>query len=189
MTENRGPMTEEKSFQQEVEQRSGQNIKPCYQCFKCFAGCTMADHMDKKPNGILRMIQYEEREKVLKSKDIWYCVSCKKCGVRCPNNVDMSVVFDTLREMSLESGYAYEVERKIPVIHEEFIRNIKMFGRLHEASFFVAYMIRSLDLFSNLPSGIPLMLRGKLPIMPRQIKGIDELREMVDKTYRTKKKT
>ncbi|MFC1582100.1 4Fe-4S dicluster domain-containing protein [Planctomycetota bacterium] len=176
------------AFADEIIARSGQNIKLCYQCLKCFAGCTMAEYMDKKPNGIIRLIQYGQREKVLSHKDLWYCVTCKKCGLRCPNDIDMSVVFDALREMSLIEGKAYEAERKIPVIHEEFVRTIKMFGRLHEAFFFVMYMVRSLDLFSNLTSGVLLFKRAKLPLMPSQIKGIDEFREMFDKVYQPKDK-
>ena len=175
------------NFAQEVIDKSGQNIKLCYQCMKCFAGCTMAEYMEKKPNGIIRLIQYGEKDKVLKNKDLWYCVSCKKCGTRCPNDIDMSAVFDTLREMSLESGLAYESERKIPVIHEEFVRTLKMFGRLHEAIFFVMYMVRSMDLFSNLASGLLLFKRGKLPLTPSQIREIDEFREMYDKMYKPKK--
>ena len=181
-------MTEERDFLEEVSERSGQNLNLCYQCLKCFVGCTMAEYMEKKPNGILRLIQYGEKEKVLSHRDIWYCVSCKKCGVRCPNGIDMGAVFDTLREMSLEVGLAYEAERKIPVIHEEFIRAVKMFGRLHEAIFFVMYMFRSLDLFSNLPSGILLFMREKLPLIPSQIREIDDFRAMMDKTYAPSRK-
>lgn len=174
-------------FAQDIIARSGQNIQRCYQCLKCFVGCTMAEYMEKKPNGILRLIQYGERQKVLSHKDIWYCVSCKKCGVRCPNDIDMGIVFDTLREMSMEAGLAYESEIKIPVIHEEFVRSIAMFGRLHEAIFFVMYMARSLDLFSNLPSGLKLFMRNKLPIFPTQIREITDFRDMFNANYRRKR--
>jgi len=173
-------------FAEEIMARSGQNIQRCYQCLKCFAGCTMAEHMEKKPNGILRLIQYGAKTQVLSHKDIWYCVSCKKCGTRCPNDIDMGAVFDTLREMSLEHGLAYESEMKIPIIHEEFIRTLELFGRLHEAFFFVMYMARSLDLFSNLPSGLQLFIRGKLPILPSQNREIEEVREMYRETYHPK---
>lgn len=179
-------LTKDPNFAEEIIARTDQNIKLCYQCLKCFAGCTMAEYMEKKPNGIIRLIQYGEKKKVLSHKDIWYCVSCKKCGVRCPNDIDMSVVFDMLREMSLESGLAYESELKIPVIHEEFVRTLDLFGRLHEAFFFVMYMARSLDLFSNLPSGLMLFKRGKLPILPSQNRDIQEIRDMFKKTYSPK---
>jgi len=179
-------MERDKTFAEEVQERSGQNIKLCYQCLKCFVGCPLAGHMDYKPNTVIRMVQYGQREKVLSSHAIWLCVSCMTCGVRCPNEIDMSAVMDTLREMSQEDGHAYDAERNVVVLHEEFVRNIKLWGRLHEATFFMPYMVRSLDLFSNASSGIQLMMRGKLPIIPGQIKGIDAIRKLYAECHKTK---
>jgi heterodisulfide reductase subunit C len=175
------------SFRIEVEGRSGQNIRACYQCLKCFAGCPMSRYMDYKPNALIRMIQYGEKEKVLKSRAIWLCVSCMTCGVRCPNEVDMSVVMDTIREMSREEVLDYENEKRLVMLHEEFLRSIKMWGRLHEVTFFMAYMIKSLDFFSNMSSGITLMSKGKLPMIPKPIKGIRDIRKLFKKSFKTKK--
>ena len=58
-------MTEYKTFAEEVEARSGQKLNLCYQCLKCFVGCPMCNYMDYKPNTIIRMIQYGEKEKLL----------------------------------------------------------------------------------------------------------------------------
>jgi heterodisulfide reductase subunit C len=178
-------MTIDTSFSREVEERSGQNIRVCYQCLKCFAGCPMSRYMDHKPNSLIRMIQYGEREKVLKSHAIWLCVSCMTCGVRCPNEVDMSVVMDTVREMSREEGMDYEAEKRLVMLHEEFLRSIKMWGRLHEVTFFMAYMLKSLDFFSNMSSGITLMSKGKLPMIPKPIRGIRNIWKLYKKAYKT----
>ena len=179
-------MKTDRDFGAEVQERSGQNIKLCYQCLKCFVGCPVSKYMDYKPNSIIRMIQYGQREKVLTSHAIWLCVSCMTCGVRCPNDIDMSSVFDTLREMSREDGHSHGAERNVVLLHEEFVRNVKMWGRLHEATFFMPYMLRSLDFFSNMGSGIALMLRGKLPIIPKQIRGIEEIWKLYREGYKTK---
>jgi heterodisulfide reductase subunit C len=175
-----------KSFDDEIEARSGQNIRLCYQCLKCFAGCPVSRYMDYKPNAVIRLIQYGERKKVLSSHAIWLCVSCMTCGARCPNDIDMGAVFDTLREMSREAGLAYKSERTVVILHEEFVRNVGMWGRLHEATFFLPHMIRSLDIFSNLPQGLLLMSRAKLPFIPRQIKGIKEIWRLYGKGFKTK---
>ena len=172
----------DKQFRVEIEERSGQNIKPCYQCLKCFAGCPVAGHMDIKPNGLIRMIQYGMKDRVLKSHAIWLCVSCMTCGVRCPNDIDMSVVFDTLREMAIEAGYSYESEPNVVKIHEEFVRSIKTWGRLHEVSFFMIYMARSLDL-SCIPFGLKIMAKGKFPLKPVKIDGVDEIQKIHDESY------
>ena len=179
-------MRTHRNFGDEVQERSGQNLRLCYQCLKCSVGCPLSSHMEFEPNRVIRMIQYGEKAKVLKSHAIWLCVSCMTCGARCPNEIDMSAIMDTLREMSLEEGYAYEAERRVVLLHEEFVRSVKLWGRLHEVTFFIPYIVRSLDLFSNAVSGIQLMARGKLPMIPKQIKGIEEIRKLYDEAYKTK---
>ncbi len=176
----------DKDFIKEVQERSGQNIKTCYQCLKCSVGCPVFPYMEFKTNSVIRLIQYGEREKVLRSSSIWLCVSCMTCGVRCPNEIDMSAVMDTLREMSIEDNYAYEADRRVVILHEEFVRSVKMWGRLHEVTFFIPYMVRSLDLFSNMGTALALMPRGKFPLMPKQIEGIEEIRQLFDRAYKTK---
>ena len=179
-------MNGDTSFVREVEERSGQKLQACYQCLKCSAGCPLSSHMEFKPSAVIRLIQYGESERVLKSHAIWLCVSCMTCGVRCPNQVDMSVVMDTLREMSCERGHALVAEKRVVMLHQEFVRSIKFWGRLHEATFFMAYMARSLDLLSNMASGITLMSKGKIPLLPRAIKGVKGLRRMYGEAYKTK---
>ena len=63
-------MAVDTSFIQEVESRSGQNLRACYQCMKCSAGCPLSSHMEVKPHALIRQIQYGEREKVLKSRSV-----------------------------------------------------------------------------------------------------------------------
>jgi heterodisulfide reductase subunit C len=175
------------TFAQEVTARSGQNISLCYQCYKCGAGCTVSRYAEYRPNSIIRLIQYGKKEEVLKSHMIWLCVSCMTCGVRCPNNIDMSAVMDTLREMSQEAGFQYQAERTVVILHQEFVRNVSMWGRLHEVTFFIPHMVRSLDLFGNLVQGLLLIMRNKLPFIPKQIKSIDEIWRLYKNGYKTKK--
>ena len=179
-------MNKDVNFAEQVIERSGQNIKVCYQCLKCFSGCLVSKYMDYKPNSIIRLIQYGMKEKVLKSHAIWLCVSCMTCGVRCPNDIDMSSVFDTLREMSREENYAYESEKRVVQLHEEFLRSIRMWVRLSELTFYMGYMIRSLDIAGNIPSAVTLLSKGKIPIIPTQIHGIEEYWDMFEAAYKTK---
>lgn len=174
------------SFATAVQERSGENLPLCYQCLKCTAGCPLSSHMDFKPNNIIRMIQYGQRERVLKSHAIWFCVSCMTCGVRCPNGVDISAIMDTLREMAIEAGYAYAAEKKVVQLHEEFVRSIKLWGRLHEVTFYIGYMARSLDILASLPAGLTLLARGKLPFLPKRIKGAKQIKRLYKKAYKTK---
>ena len=177
----------DKSFGKEVEERSGQKIKLCYQCLKCFVGCPVSPYMDFKPNSIIRMIQYGQREKVLKSHAIWLCVSCLTCGTRCPNEIDMSIVMDTLREMAIESGYHYDAEKNVVLLHEAFVKSIKGWGRVHEATMLAGYKLRSKELFTDMSAAVKLIMKGKIPFIPKKIEGIEEVRELFEKSYKAPK--
>ena len=107
-------------FAAEVQERSGQNIKLCYQCLKCSVGCPLSSHMEFNPNRVIRMIQYGQREKVLRSHAIWLCVSCMTCGVRCPNEIDIARVMESLRWLAAAEK-SEPAEKGIELFHRLFL--------------------------------------------------------------------
>lgn len=171
------------AFLQEAEDRCGQNLRLCYQCLKCTAGCPTAPYMDFNPNTIVRMIQLGLKQEVLESTAIWLCVSCEACGTRCPNEIDIGVLMDALREMSLEEGYRAQ-DANIVALHNAFMESIKRGGRVHEATMLMEYKLRSGDYWTDLIPGIRLFMKGKIPLFPGRIKGIDSIREMYEKTQK-----
>lgn len=92
------------SFVAKVEQVSGQKLLACYQCGKCSAGCPMAAHMDILPNQVIRMAQLGMQQKLLASRTIWTCVSCLTCNSRCPKNIRIAEVIESLRQTALRNG-------------------------------------------------------------------------------------
>ena len=92
----------------EIAERPGaENIRKCYACGTCTAGCPVF-HVEHKynPRKIIRMILMGMREQVLSSKVIWLCLRCYTCTANCPHDVDFSNIMMTLREMAIEDGYA-----------------------------------------------------------------------------------
>jgi len=172
-----------RAFLQEAQDRCGQSLRLCYQCLKCTAGCPTAPYMDFNPNTIVRMIQLGLKQEVLESKAIWLCVSCETCGTRCPNEIDIGVLMDALREMSLEKGYRAH-EANIVALHHAFMESIRRFGRVHEATMLMEYKLRSRDLWTDLVPGMKLFMKGKIPLIPGRIKGMKAIREMYRKTQR-----
>jgi heterodisulfide reductase subunit C len=86
-----------RAFVAEIEKVSGQKLLACYQCGKCSAGCPMAAHMDVLPNQMIRMAQLGMRDQLLAAKSIWMCVSCLTCNSRCPKNIKIAEVIESLR--------------------------------------------------------------------------------------------
>jgi heterodisulfide reductase subunit C len=141
--------------------------------------------MDYTPNALIRLIQYGQREKVLNSHAIWLCVSCWTCGTRCPNEIDMGIIMDTLREMAIEGGFV--ADRNIVLLHQEFVESIRRMGRVHEATMLAFYKLKSRDLMTDVGPGLRLFLKGKIPILPSRVRGIEEIRHIFEKTYKTVK--
>lgn len=91
-------------FVAKLEKASGQKLLACYQCGKCSAGCPMAAHMDVMPNQIIRMAQLGMQQQLLATRSIWTCISCMTCNSRCPKNIRIAEVMESLREMALRTG-------------------------------------------------------------------------------------
>jgi len=167
----------ENSFLWEVVQASGEKLQACYQCQKCSSGCPVAYAMDLLPNQILRHIQYKHRERVLSSKTIWICASCYTCSVRCPNNIDIAKIMDTLRHLAIRSGFP-PGEKDIPLFHSVFLNTIKSKGRIHELSLILQLKFKTRDFLKDAALGWKMFRRGKIKLLPSTLRGGREVREI-----------
>ncbi len=96
-----------------IKEISGEDVRACYQCGKCTAGCPLSSAMDLMPNQILRLLQLGEYDQVLQCRTIWHCASCLTCASRCPKAVDPARVMEALRTILMRRG-AVHVE--IPTV-------------------------------------------------------------------------
>jgi heterodisulfide reductase subunit C len=167
-------------FLEKAKKRSGEDLSLCYQCLKCTAGCPTAAMMDIRPNNLIRMIQMGMKEAVLGSSAIWLCVSCETCGTRCPNEIDIGVLMDALKEMAIEEG-VHAREKNIHLLHEAFVQSIRRGGRVHEATMLIDYKLRSRDFLTDLVPGMKMFLKGKIPLLPDFIKGRQEIKKIFEK--------
>jgi heterodisulfide reductase subunit C len=169
------------SFAVEMQERSGENVFRCYYCQKCTVGCPTAYAMDYQPAQVLKMIQLGMREPLFKSSSPWLCVGCETCGTRCPNEIRLAPVMDTLKYMALEAGYAPS-ETTVYALHRSFLDSIKLFGRVHETTMLAEYVLRSRDIFSivrsNMGVALTLLVNRKIPILPERVKGLDQVKEL-----------
>lgn len=165
------------AFLRTAETLSHENIRLCYYCLKCTAGCPTAYAMDYGPAHILKLVQLGQKDTVLRSKAIWLCIGCETCWTRCPNGIAAGHVMDALKQIAVREGYA-PAERRVLVLHRQFLTSIRLFGRVHELSMLGLYKLLSGDLFTDLDLGARMFLRGKIPILPERIKGIAKIRRL-----------
>ena len=161
----------------EVMQLSGESAGLCYHCHKCTAGCPVVGSMSFGPDRILRMVALDQREPLLRSRDIWLCAGCYTCATRCPNGIDISKVMDGLRQIAVREGIPAG-ERDALLFHRLFLSVVQRLGRSHEASMLGLFKILShVPFFNDLGAGIGLFRRGKVPLLPER-SNTGEVREI-----------
>jgi heterodisulfide reductase subunit C len=149
-----------------VGEQSGVHVQDCYQCGKCTAGCPVSSFMDLMPRQVMRGIQLGQAETVLRSSAIWLCAGCETCSARCPMEIDVARVMDTLRHLALAEGIQ-PAEKDIVLGHRVFLESVKRLGRIYEAAVVVGLNLGTGHPFANVVDvGVPMILRGKLNMLP-----------------------
>ena len=113
-------------FKHEVaNQPGGENIRRCFTCGTCTAGCPVRGVDEKfNPRKIIRMVLLGMKERVLKSDLIWRCSACYTCHERCPQDVRITDVMGALRNLAAKEGH----------LHPGFraqVEPIERFGRFY----------------------------------------------------------
>lgn len=94
-------------FSEEIaSQPGGENIKRCFTCGTCVAGCPITEvDEDFNCRRIVRQIILGMRDEVLSSPAIWLCLECYRCYARCPQKVNFTDIMRVLRYLSVKGGY------------------------------------------------------------------------------------
>ena len=168
-------------FINQVNDLSEQTIQLCYHCHKCTAGCPVSGDMEYGPDRVLRMVQLGQKKQLLSSHDIWLCASCETCGTRCPNEIDIARVMDSLRQISITEG-ALIGEPDAIKFHRLFMFVVQTLGRSHEASLLLALKLWTLNLMADMDSGVVMVAKGKVPLIPHPIKARQEVKRIFEQT-------
>ena len=171
------------TFADQVTAGSGQDVRACYQCRKCTAGCPVAEFMDIPPHALNRLVQYGRRDDVLGSSAIWLCAGCETCGTRCPNGIDIAKVMDDLKRRVVREGIRGR-ERKIRVMHQVFLSGVRKRGRMHELSLIRDMRLKTGGLFKDMKLGIRMFQAGKLSILPPRVKNTSALKKLFARARR-----
>jgi heterodisulfide reductase subunit C len=172
------------SLVQEVERRTpgDARVVMCIQCGTCGGSCPSGSAMDHTPRAIFAMLRAGMKEEVLKSNTPWMCVSCYYCTVRCPQNIHITDVMYTLKNMALESGTVQN--RTASDFSRTFINYVENYGRSFEIGLAGIQNVTHIKLAARLPNMVPMALgmlikRGMSPVPPRRIKGMKALKQIL----------
>jgi heterodisulfide reductase subunit C len=108
----------------------GENIKKCFSCGTCTAGCPVREVTDRyNPRKIVRMALLGMKKEVLSSQFIWLCSACYTCFERCPQDVRIPELMNAIKNIAVREGY-------IPPAVKTQLDLLSSFGRLLEITDF-----------------------------------------------------
>lgn len=160
----------------------GGRLDQCIQCGCCTASCPVSYAMDLTPRQLIAMFRAGAIEELLGSRTIWVCASCYQCTTRCPADIQITDLIYAFRRLAIERGI---FPKRFPthVFSESFMDQVWRYGRNYETGLILRYFLRTkpLALFGRRRAGIALLRRGRLPILPDKIEGLDGLRRIIAK--------
>ena len=181
------PVEIDPGFSNLVQTSANLNVSACFQCRKCTNGCPVTFVMDIYPDQVIRLVLLGQKERVLKCSTIWVCSACETCTTRCPNEVDIAGTMDALKEMAVKEGIRIP-QPKTYAFHKAFLQDIKKRGRMFEGRLMQSYLLKSGELFRKLVDGsikeeinlgMKMYKKGRLPLLPKGIKGKKEIKEIL----------
>lgn len=161
------------SFIEQVSKESGQNPSLCYQCGNCTAGCPFTDFFDYPVSQIMRLLQAGQKETILRSRAIWLCATCETCTTRCPCEIDVAQIMDTLRVIARRENYVSE--KDIKLFFDTFLDSLKKYGRVFELGILLNYNFKSGKILTDVDLGPKVLSRGKIHLLPKKIRGRDKI--------------
>jgi len=171
------------AFRNRIKERSGEDVSRCIQCGKCTAGCPISPEMDLQPNQVIHLIQINDHEAVLRSSTIWLCASCQTCSVRCPDNIDVAGIMDSLRKLALEEKVPLGEEQGVK-FNELFLDSIRKRGRVNEMEILLHYHLATHQPFKDTYLGLMMLAKRKLSFSGRKIKEVGKIKEIFQNSKR-----
>lgn len=169
------------NFLEEVKETSGVDVGICLQCGTCTGGCVQEPFMDYNSRMINSMIINGERENVLRSKAIWMCSSCFTCSARCPREIDLAKVMNTLRHISKREGLVHPKAKVVPLFCDLFLGLVKRYGRSFEPGLLFGHNIFSGRLIKDAEKAPRLIRAGKINFLPHKIEQVEEIKQIFER--------
>jgi len=148
-----------------VEELSGVDLSPCYQCKKCSSGCPVTGLTQSPPAEIIRRLQLGAGDELLKNDMVWLCLSCETCYARCPMQINTGAVIDALRMVAIEKRVA-KPKGNIPLFNKAFLTTVRIFGRSYDLPALAFYKLGSGSLVKDMDKLPAMLKKGKMAITP-----------------------
>ncbi len=159
------------------------DVRDCYQCGNCSAGCPAAFTFDYQPNQVMRMLQVGLVDRVLDSTAVQLCVQCLTCTGRCPRSIDIAGIFEALKTVA--AAQERDVPEHAKTFNEAFMGAVARFGRLPELYMMGMFYMGTMNpkmAMGDVGLALPMVTRGKMGFIPHKSAGAAEVGRIYKKT-------
>ena len=84
------------------------SLNYCYQCATCTGICPVAQltNGDFNPRKIIEasLLGLKNTLIALQQPNVWYCLTCQKCVEVCPQKVELTEIFDVIKNSCVKEG-------------------------------------------------------------------------------------
>ncbi len=167
-------------FEVEMKTPGHSHLESCIQCGSCSGSCPVAGAMDFTPRKIFAMIRAGLENEVLRSNTPWFCVSCYTCTVRCPQDIHITDIMYTLKNMAIEKGLCKVNSAKH--FSSTFIGYVEANGRSFEFGLATRQSLRymPMGMFGTAAIGLGMLTKNRLEMSPSKIKNTEQLKSILN---------
>lgn len=157
----------------------GERLRTCLQCGTCGGSCPNGADMQYTPRALLAMLAAGMDDEVLSANTPWYCVSCYYCTSRCPQQIPITEIMYTLKELAMSRGVQPPVDA--PALARTFVDFVGRYGRSFEFGLASRFYLlnRPGSLWRMGPLGLSMLRHGRMSLTPTRIRGLDSLRAII----------
>ena len=157
----------------------GKLLSECLQCGTCGGSCPSGADMDHTPRALFALISAGMEDEVLTSNTPWYCVSCYACMARCPQQIPITDIMYTLKQMAIQSG-RYE-HRAAANWSETFVGLVELRGRSFELGLATRFHLfhHPTQVFKMGAMGLNMLRHNRLALRPKTIRNMDQLQAIL----------
>ncbi len=92
-------------FDAQLASLGGADVKMCFQCGTCTAGCPSGRRTSYRVRKLMRMAQLGLKDEIVNSDELWECSTCYTCVERCPRQVPIVDIVVALRNIAVSEGH------------------------------------------------------------------------------------
>ncbi len=78
----------------------------CFQCSTCTGICPVAQltNGDFNPRKLIEASLLGLKDMLIEEPKVWYCLTCQKCVELCPQKVELTEIFDVIKNYCVKEG-------------------------------------------------------------------------------------